>query len=288
MSTQISPEWWDWIKISLDRGCSEESMIQVMMQNHFNQNEAKNYIGEVSTGLISKEEKFPNLKNTHTEYKYEKSFIPDENTIFLSDRIVKVAFRLNKPDIVLIDGFMSSKECEMLIEDSKNRLTPSTVANLQTGSRELHPGRTSEQMSYQIKETALIDTIEHRISQLLNLPIERGEGIQILHYQPGQEYRPHYDYFEESHSASSTFIGKSGQRICTFIMYLNDVEAGGETVFPEINLSVAPKRGSAIYFSYCNSLNQLDTQTIHGGAPVIQGEKWIATKWIRKNLISKQ
>ena len=62
MSTQISPEWWDWIKISLDRGCSKESMIQVMMQNHFNQNEAENYIGEVSSGLISKEEKFPNLK----------------------------------------------------------------------------------------------------------------------------------------------------------------------------------------------------------------------------------
>ena len=138
MSTQISPEWWDWIKISLDRGCSKESMIQVMIQNHFNQNEAENYIGEVSSGLISKEEKFPNLKNIHTKYKYEKSFISNENTIFLSDRIVKVAFRLNKPDIVLIDEFMSPKECEMLIEDSKNRLTPSTVANLQTGSRELH------------------------------------------------------------------------------------------------------------------------------------------------------
>jgi prolyl 4-hydroxylase len=65
-------------------------------------------------------------------------------------------------------------------------------------------------------------------------------------------------------------------------MYLNDVEQGGETIFPSIHLSVTPKKGSAVYFEYCNDLGQVDSMSLHGGVPVIAGEKWIATKWMRQ------
>jgi prolyl 4-hydroxylase len=65
------------------------------------------------------------------------------------------------------------------------------------------------------------------------------------------------------------------------IVYLNDVPNGGETVFPAIGLSVSPRRGNAVYFEYANSRQQLDGKSLHAGAPVIEGEKWALTKWMR-------
>jgi prolyl 4-hydroxylase len=70
--------------------------------------------------------------------------------------------------------------------------------------------------------------------------------------------------------------------VSTLIIYLNDVEEGGETVFPESGLSVSPRQGSGLYFEYCNHLGQLDPLSLHAGAPVIAGEKWIVTKWMRQ------
>jgi prolyl 4-hydroxylase len=65
-------------------------------------------------------------------------------------------------------------------------------------------------------------------------------------------------------------------------MYLNDVEAGGSTVFPEVGVDVLPRRGNAVYFAYCSETGALDARTLHGGSPVGAGEKWIATKWFRE------
>jgi prolyl 4-hydroxylase len=67
------------------------------------------------------------------------------------------------------------------------------------------------------------------------------------------------------------------------VIYLNDVELGGETAFPEIGLTVTAKKGSAVYFEYCNSQEHTDPLTLHAGLPVLKGEKWIATKWMRQN-----
>lgn len=72
------------------------------------------------------------------------------------------------------------------------------------------------------------------------------------------------------------------RRVSTLVIYLNDVEGGGETMFPEVGLSVTPKKGSAVYFEYCNSLGQIDPLSLHCGVPVTAGEKWIATKWMRQ------
>jgi prolyl 4-hydroxylase len=115
----------------------------------------------------------------------------------------------------------------------------------------------------------------------MNRPAENSEGLQVLHYRPGAEYPPHFDFLVPSNSASSQSIARSGQRVSTLIVYLNDVPEGGETVFPEAGLSVVPRRGNGLYFEYTNSLMQVDVRSAHGGAPVTQGEKWIVTKWMR-------
>ena len=113
----------------------------------------------------------------------------------------------------------------------------------------------------------------------MNIPIEHGESMQILRYTPGQEYKAHYDYF------SSTSQAAKNNRISTLIMYLNDVEQGGETFFPKLNLSVTPKKGMAVYFEYFYTDNDLNELTLHGGSPVIAGEKWVATQWMRKQKV---
>jgi prolyl 4-hydroxylase len=116
----------------------------------------------------------------------------------------------------------------------------------------------------------------------MNAPIENGEGLQILHYCTGDEYAPHYDYFPPDDAGSVPHLSQGGQRVASLIIYLNDVEEGGATVFPRLGLTVGPKKGAAVYFEYCNSLGQVDPQTLHGGLPVRKGEKWIATKWMRQ------
>jgi prolyl 4-hydroxylase len=143
--------------------------------------------------------------------------------------------------------------------------------------------RSSSGTHFRPGENDLIQKIEKRISEATGCPLENGESLQVLNYQIGGEYKPHFDYFAPEDEGSKIHVMRGGQRVSTLVIYLNDVEAGGATIFPEVGLSVIPKKGSAVYFEYCNSLNQLDRLSLHGGAPVLKGEKWIATKWVRQN-----
>ena len=102
-----------------------------------------------------------------------------------------------------------------------------------------------------------------------------------MNYGVGEEYKPHFDFFP-SGKVDST---KGGQRVGTLLIYLNDVPMGGETVFQKVGLSIVPKKGSAVYFHYTNSKGQVDRLSLHSSIPVIEGEKWVATKWIREGVI---
>jgi prolyl 4-hydroxylase len=140
--------------------------------------------------------------------------------------------------------------------------------------------RTSYGMFFQRGENELVRRIEQRIARLVNWPEENGEGLQILQYGPGAEYKPHYDYFDPAEPGTPTILRRGGQRVGTIVMYLAEPAKGGGTVFPDVHMEVAPKRGNAVFFSYERA--HPSTHTLHGGAPVLAGEKWIATKWLRE------
>jgi prolyl 4-hydroxylase len=203
------------------------------------------------------------------------------NAIETADRVVRILMTLNAPRIVLFGDLLSAEECDEMIRLALPKLTRSTVLNANTGERDVHDARTSSGTCFKRGENELIRRIETRISELVRISVENGEGIQILHYLPGTEYKPHYDYFDPKHPGNQKTLAVGGQRIGTLIMYLNDVEAGGATVFPEVGLDVLPRKGNAVLFAYANESGQLDRRTLHGGSPVVTGEKWIATKWIR-------
>jgi prolyl 4-hydroxylase len=135
--------------------------------------------------------------------------------------------------------------------------------------------------SVRLREDPFIAQLDERLAAIMNGPPENGEGLQVLHYGPGGVYPPHFDFLVPSNPAVAQSIARSGQRVSTLIVYLNDVIEGGETVFPEVGFSVVPRRGNGVYFEYTNSRMQVDPRSAHGGAPVIQGEKWIVTKWMR-------
>lgn len=205
------------------------------------------------------------------------------NHIELPDRSIQLLCTYYSPFVAVIDSFLSSDECEQLIESSKGSLKESRVVSPDDGSLSTHHARTSTSCSFQRSATDLITLIERRIEALLHWPTIHGEGLQILRYTKDAEYRPHYDFFDTKDEGYRKIIGKGGQRVGTLLMYLSDLEAGGGTRFPKINLEVRPKKGMALYFSNVTYDGAIEPLSLHAGLPVISGTKYLATKWLRQN-----
>lgn len=199
-------------------------------------------------------------------------------------RRVQVLATVQLPRVVVFGALLSDEECEGLIAQARPRLLRSETVDNATGGSEVNSARTSDGMFFSRGESPLIERIEQRIADLVNWPVTHGEGLQILRYRPGAEYRPHHDYFDPRHAGSATILARGGQRVATLVIYLNTPEAGGATTFPESGLTIAPQRGNAVFFSYDRA--HAATRTLHGGAPVLAGEKWVATKWLRQGVFT--
>ena len=198
------------------------------------------------------------------------------NKIQTEDREIKIMAKLEEPLIVILGNVLSDEECDELIRLSKNKLDRSKIGN----AREMHELRTSTSMFFEQAENEVVTKIEKRIASIMNVPIEHGEGLQILNYQMGQEYKAHFDFFSSANGPVTN------PRISTLVMYLNDVEHGGETFFPKLNFSVSPQKGMAVYFEYFYNDQTLNERTLHGGAPVMIGDKWAATQWMRRKALT--
>uniref|UniRef100_M8BCH1 procollagen-proline 4-dioxygenase n=1 Tax=Aegilops tauschii TaxID=37682 RepID=M8BCH1_AEGTA len=189
---------------------------------------------------------------------------------------------------------VSKEECEYLIGLAKPRMVKSTVVDSETGKSKDSRVRTSSGMFLQRGRDKVIRAIERRIADYTFIPAEHGEGLQVLHYEVGQKYEPHFDYFLDEFNTKN-----GGQRMATILMYLSDVEEGGETIFPDANvnssslpwynelsecarkgLAVKPKMGDALLFWSMKPDATLDPLSLHGGCPVIKGNKWSSTKWL--------
>jgi len=211
--------------------------------------------------------------------------LQDAPTVLLAaGREVRVLVTLQRPRVVVFGGLLSDEECTALMDLAAPRLMRSETIDNATGGSEVNAARTSDGMFFERGEAPLITTIEQRIAELLRWPVVNGEGLQILRYRPGAEYRPHHDYFDPQHPGTACILERGGQRVGTLVVYLNTPERGGATTFPDVGLEVAPVRGNAVFFSYDRA--HADTRTLHGGAPVTAGEKWVATKWLREGVFT--
>ncbi|MEN1959287.1 2OG-Fe(II) oxygenase [Luteimonas sp. MJ246] len=201
------------------------------------------------------------------------------SVIDAGDRRVPVLANMLHPRVVVFGSVLSDAECDALVEMGRQRLRPSAVFNPDTGADESHEARSSEGTFFSRGENALCARIERRLAALVDWPLENGEGLQLLRYGPGAQYRPHYDYFDPDRPGAHVALSRGGQRVASIVMYLNTPDCGGATTFPDARFEVAAVKGNAVFFAYDRPHPM--TGSLHGGAPVIEGEKWVATKWLR-------
>ena len=187
------------------------------------------------------------------------------------------------PKVYLIRNFLSDSECDYLISYAKPKLEPSKVAYQHDGQPRPNKNRTSSHMycPYNHGDVILL-SIEKRITELTSIPHSHGENIQIAHYAVGAEYVAHYDSFDLNTPGGAIYGKTGGQRKATFLMYLNTPEKGGSTYFPKVRVNITPVKGNAILFYNVDDTGKVDLLSLHGGAPVLAGEKWIATRWLRE------
>jgi prolyl 4-hydroxylase len=288
----LAPDLQTWFRDMIRRGSSRDAMQKALTSAGYQERYALDAVAAAVLALPSAppQAQVPPQANqagtavtvTDETQTLSQQLVSMPNTISTSDREIQMLFALTAPRVVLFGNLLSAEECEQMVELSRGKLERSSVVNNETGSYDVHPHRTSYGTYFNRGENELISRLERRIAELVQFPLENGEPIQILHYRPGGEYRPHHDYFDPKQPGNEQVLKQGGQRIATLIMYLNDVEAGGSTVFPEVGLDVLPRRGNAVYFAYCSETGALDARSLHGGSPVGEGEKWIATKWFRE------
>jgi prolyl 4-hydroxylase len=210
------------------------------------------------------------------------SRLPPGTRLAAGDRKVVVHMRTHDPVCAALGNVLDADECSALIEMARPRLEPSTLVDPATGRDTVSDRRASWGMFFRLEENDLIARVDRRVSLLMNLPLENGEGLQVLHYPCGAGSEPHFDYLQPGNAANRESILRSGQRVSTLVTYLNDVPAGGQTVFPRLGWAVSPLRGNAVYFEYCDDRGQVDARSLHASAPVTEAEKWVVTKWMRQ------
>lgn len=203
-----------------------------------------------------------------------------------------------EPRAVYFPGFLDKQRCEHIIRLASRHLAPSGLA-LRKGESEANTGdiRTSQGtfLSRRDDGAGVLDYLEKRIADATMLPQRHGEPFNVLRYEEGQKYDSHYDTFDPE-----SYGPQPSQRVASFLVYLNDWNSGGETVFPlegpaglkrlagidykscAEGLKVKPlKAGDALLFYSVNPEGTFDKHALHGGCPVHEGTKWVATKWIR-------
>jgi len=194
----------------------------------------------------------------------------------------RVLVRMAYPVVALLEGVMAPAECAQLIELARPRLRPSTIVDPVTGEDRVASHRSSEGMFFGPGESAFIAALDARLCAIMRAPVENGEGLAVVRYTRDAQCAPHFDFLVPGNEANRASLARSGQRVATLIVYLNDVASGGDTYFPETGVAVAPRAGHGLYFEYDNGRGELDARSAHGGAPVAAGEKWIVTKWVRE------
>jgi prolyl 4-hydroxylase len=201
-------------------------------------------------------------------------------------------------------GFMSPEECDHVIAVAEPLMERSGVVDAKTGAPTVDPIRTSYGAFVPIAFDEVVERIEKRAAEWAMVPVTHQEQLHVLRYAEGQQYKDHHDAFDVAVQEKIAF-DNGRQRIATVLMYLADVEEGGETVFPHPSArwsdtaditgggqkwsacasrgpAVAPKKGDALLFYDLDLKGLFDDAALHAGCPVIVGTKWTATKWIHE------
>ena len=182
-----------------------------------------------------------------------------------------------KADLFLVPDLLSGDECQQLIEVIESRITRSTLFS----DRVAPAGRTSS-THYFRNESPETVALAAKIDAVLGIERRHAETIQGQRYHVGEQYLHHRDYFREERPHWQNERRRGGQRSWTAMVYLNSVEAGGETEFPELDLLVTPEPVLLIAWDNMTRKGRPNRNTRHAALPVEAGEKYVITQWYRQ------
>jgi prolyl 4-hydroxylase len=186
-------------------------------------------------------------------------------------------FETDKLTLYMLDGFMTPEECARLVSLVSNHLSPSQTTYVIADKEH----RTSTTAYLCHLKNPLAWKVDDKICRTLGIRAEYGEGTQAQRYDVGQQFKAHWDVFQPNSLVYQRMAGVRGNRTWTFMVYLNEGMQGGATRFTEIDYSVQPKLGMALFWNNLNADGSPNEATKHAGEPVTGGHKVIITKWFR-------
>ncbi len=177
--------------------------------------------------------------------------------------------------------FASPRMCRWFIERSRGRLSRALVYEAISREVMARPTRTNTAAAFNLVDTDLVFVLAQlRMAACLGVPLRHFEAVTVLHYDVGEEITEHYDFIDPELPDYQQQIAQQGDRIVTFLVYLNDDYGAGQTAFPRVGIDHKGTRGEAVYFVNAGS-GRADTRTLHAGRTPAAGDKWIISQFVR-------
>ena len=198
-----------------------------------------------------------------------------------ADRLLTLPGMMRVPtprlEMFMLRGFLNDQECASLVARIDRDRRPSTIADANGD----HYFRTSETCDLPMQEPEIV-ALDEKISAIAGIDRQFGEPIQGQRYEPGQEFKSHTDYFDPHGADFQRYCNIAGQRTWTFMVYLNDVEAGGATRFKVIDKIIQPEKGKLVCWNNRRPDGSVNPATLHHAMKVRKGLKYVITKWYRE------
>ncbi len=269
---RLDPGWTKWLNENLQRGCAPEELLAILLDNQF-------HIGSIKKGMGTR---FP-AHSVLALAAEGRGPEPIDYGAVARPRLTRgderaVRFDSDKIQLYTINDFLSEAECDGLVAIINLHLRPSTITIPSADSA----FRTSQTCDLGLLDDPLVKGIDRKISEALGIHLPYSEGNQAQRYDVGQQFKRHTDYFEPGADEYRQHARITGNRTWTFMVYLNNVDAGGGTRFFEINHTFMPAKGQAVAWNNLREDGTVNPDTAHAGTPVEAGHKMIITKWFRE------
>lgn len=291
MGKSFTKDWKDWINLNVKRGCDKDDLFKILIDKGFDPVDIQkqmNYTPIGDIGSIFNPPENPEIpvqsssKSIVTEWLKKKNEKFFRNRFFSNSETSKIylpnAKKLDSKlaEVYIVSNFLNDEECSQVIRVIKSKLRPSTITNKDDPDKTF---RTSRSCDLGIMNENIIGDIDRKICNTIGIDASYSEAMQGQHYEIGEEFKAHTDYFEGD--ADEEYVRDQGQRTYTFMVYLNDVDSGGETEFKILERKIKPRKGMALIWNNLNKDGSVNPNTIHQGHRVHLGQKLIITKWFR-------
>ena len=258
MARTFDAEWLGWLKTNVQRGCARRELHDILLKNGFDEAAILAAFNEVVSA--------PSM----TAPPPERPAIKVPNAKRVSPSSI---------ELYTAEAFLSARECGALVELIRKSLRPSTISVPPSGEPDTR-FRTSRTCDLIGNQRAIV-SLNEKVHAAMGIDRAFAEPSQGQWYDVGQEFKPHTDFFKDYELEQfSTAIW--GQRTWTFMIYLNEPEGGGGTRFTELDLTIEPRAGTAVFWNNLTAAGGGNNFTMHQGLPVTAGKKVIITKWFRR------